>query len=136
MPYGLPPVSVIRGKIYSTAGHHHPLFFPLESVKLQRSPSLGLVFLVKPMGSYRERATEISLMSKDKVITEEILGCARIGIKKGKRILLCMQTESAKASVPCANTCHLPTPGERRFWKKTGRQRLQGWFCPSFLSFF
>lgn len=135
MPYGLPPVSVTRGKIYSTAGHHHPLFSP-RMCKTPEIPQLRLVFLVKPMGSYRNRATEISLMSKDKVIMEEILGCARIGIKKGKRILVCMQTKSAKASVPCANTCHLPTPGKRRFWKKTGRQRLQGWFCPSFLSFF
>jgi len=60
-------------------------------------------------------------MSKAKVTMKESLGYARIGVKKRESIVSCMENKSAKASVPYANMCHLPTPGTRRFWKKTGR---------------
>lgn len=88
------------------------------------------------MDSYREWAIEISLMSKAKVLMEESLGCASIGVKKREHIVLCMQTKSARANAPHANMCHLRTSGTRRFCKETGKQRVQVWFCPSFFFFF
>lgn len=45
---------------------------------------LGLVFLARAMDSYRGWETEMFFMSKGKVMMEEILGCARIGVKKSE----------------------------------------------------